>query len=146
MKATRINVREGAGGDRSYYATVGDFIATPRFTDVKGADSFYATLLHELTHATGAKHRLDREFGKRFGDRAYAAEELVAELGSAFLCAEFSVDSELRHASYIDSWIGLLKDDPRAFFTAASKAQQAAGWLRQKILADESDEPLAEAA
>ena len=146
VKATRIDVREGAGGDRAYYTTVGDFVATPKFGDFKSASSFYATLLHEMTHATGAKHRLDREFGKRFGDRAYAAEELVAELGAAFLCAEFSVDGELRHAGYIDSFISLLKDDPRAFFTACSRAQAAADWLRQKILADEFDEPLAEAA
>jgi antirestriction protein ArdC len=149
VAATKINIREGAGGDRAYYTTAGDFVATPRFTDFKSADSFYATTFHELGHATGAKHRLDREFGKRFGDRAYAAEELVAELTSAFLCAEFDLDGELRHAGYIENWIALLKDDPRAFFTAASKAQQAADFMRQTVLADddgEADGALREAA
>jgi antirestriction protein ArdC len=147
VKATRIDVREGAGGDRAYYATTGDFISTPRFTDFKGADSFYATLFHELGHATGAEHRLNRGFGKRFGDRAYVAEELVAELTSAFLCAEWSLDGELRHAGYVDHWIKLLRDDPRAFFTAASKAQQAADFMRQTVLADdEADGALRDAA
>ncbi|WP_208830421.1 zincin-like metallopeptidase domain-containing protein [Bradyrhizobium neotropicale] len=80
---------------------------------------------------------LRREFGKRFGDRAYAAEELVAELCFAFLCAEFDIDGELRHAGYIEGWIALLKDDSRAFFTAASAAQKAADYLRSQVLAAE---------
>jgi antirestriction protein ArdC len=71
----------------------------------------------------------------RFGDRAYAAEELIAELCAAFLCAEFSMDGELRHAGYIDNWITLLRHDARAFFTAASKAQAAADYLRGLALA-----------
>lgn len=146
VAATKINVREGAGGDRAYYTTAGDFVATPRFTDFRSADSFYATVFHELGHATGAEHRLNREFGKRFGDRSYAAEELVAELTSAFLCAEFDLDGELRHAGYIENWIALLKDDPRAFFTAASKAQQAADFMRQKALADDEGDAVQEAA
>jgi antirestriction protein ArdC len=72
----------------------------------------------------------------RFGERAYAAEELVGELCAAFLCAEFSIDGDLRHAGYIQSWIGLLKADSRAFFTAASKAQAAADYLRGLALRD----------
>jgi antirestriction protein ArdC len=78
----------------------------------------------------------------RFGDRAYAAEELVAELSAAFLCAEFDMDGELRHAGYIGNWIALLKADARAFFTACSKAQAAADYLRGLALA----EPLQAAA
>jgi antirestriction protein ArdC len=88
-------------------------------------------------HWTGRKSRLDRQFGARFGDRAYAAEELLAELCSAFLCAEWSMDSELRHAGYIAHWIELLKADSRAFFTAASKAQLAADFLRALVLRDQ---------
>jgi antirestriction protein ArdC len=71
-----------------------------------------------------------------FGERTYAAEELVAELCAGFLCAEFSIDGDLRHAGYIASWIGLLKADPRAFFTACSKAQAAADFLRGLALRD----------
>jgi antirestriction protein ArdC len=91
-------------------------------------------MFHELGHWTGHKSRLDRDLKGRFGDRAYAAEELIAELTSAFLCAEFDMDGELRHAGYIENWIGLLKADSRAFFTAASKAQAATDYLRAKAL------------
>src|SRR5262249_16506325 len=91
--------------------------------------TFYGVAFHELGHWTGHKSRLDRDLRHRFGERAYAAEELVAELCAAFLCAEFSIDGDLHHAGYIQSWIGLLKADSRAFFTAASKAQAAADYL-----------------
>lgn len=92
-------------------------------------ETYYATLLHELTHWTAP--RLDRQFGKRFGDAAYAAEELVAELGAAFLCAELGIASTPRedHAAYIAHWSKLLRDDPRAFTTAAAKAAQACDYL-----------------
>ena len=90
-------------------------------------ESYYATLLHELTHWSGAPHRLNREFGKRFGDDAYAMEELVAELGSAFMCAAFGIATEPRpdHAAYVASWLKVLSRDNRAIFAAASKAQEA---------------------
>jgi antirestriction protein ArdC len=94
-----------------------------------------------LAHWTGHKSRLERDFSGRFGTQAYAAEELVAELTSAFLCAEFNLDGELRHAAYIASWIKLLKDEPKAFMTAASKAQAAADYLR--TLANAEPERLA---
>ena len=91
-----------------------------------------ATLLHELTHWTRHASRLDREFGrKRWGDAGYAAEELVAELGSAFLCADLGVTAEPRddHSSYLASWLEVLKSDNRAIFTAAAHAQRAADYL-----------------
>lgn len=96
-------------------------------------DAYYSTLLHELTHWSGASHRLDREFGKRFGDQAYAMEELVAELGAAFLCAELSITNEPRpdHAAYLAGWLTVLDRDPRAIFTAAKQAQDAAEYLAQ---------------
>ena len=80
-------------------------------------------LFHELTHWTGAKRRLNREMGKRFGDDAYAAEELVAEIGAAFLCAELRITQETRadHAQYLAQWLKLMKDDSRAIFAAAAK-------------------------
>ena len=91
------------------------------------SEAYYAVLLHELTHWTGASHRLARVFGKRFGDEAYAMEELVAELGSAFLCAAFGISTEPRpdHATYVRSWLQVLKRDNRAIFTAARYAQEA---------------------
>jgi antirestriction protein ArdC len=90
-------------------------------------ENYYAVLLHELTHWVGAPHRLNREFGKRFGDSAYAFEELVAELGAAFLCAAFGISTEPRpdHAAYVGTWLEVLNRDPKAIFTAARKAQEA---------------------
>lgn len=93
--------------------------------------SYYAVLLHELTHWSGAPHRLNRAFGKRFGDQAYALEELVAELGAAFMCSAFGVANDPRpdHAQYLASWAKALEGDPRAIFTAASRAQEATQFL-----------------
>jgi antirestriction protein ArdC len=138
LAATGAEIREGG---EAYYVPSQDFISLPRFEAFKGADLFYGTAFHELAHWTGPKHRLDRAEGMkgRFGDRAYAAEELIAELSAAFLCAEFAFDGGLRHAGYIATWITLLRNDKRAFFTAASKASQAAEYLRGLALA----EPLA---
>lgn len=94
-------------------------------------ESYYGVRLHELTHWTGPSHRLDRKFGERFGDEAYAMEELVAELGAAFACAVLGIASEPRpdHAAYVSSWLKVLNRDPRAIFTAASKAQEAFEYL-----------------
>ncbi len=106
----------------------------PTFGQFDDPQSYYAVLSHEATHWTGAKERLNREFAKRFGDEAYAAEELIAELGAAFLCAELSLCNEPRadHAGYIASWLKVLKNDKRAIFTAASKAQVAVDWMREQ--------------
>lgn len=106
-----------------------------RFIDTKSGtatEAWYATLLHELTHWAGASHRLDRQFGERFGDDAYAMEELVAELGAAFLCGDLGITAEPRadHAAYIDSWLRILKGDRKAIFTAASAANKAAEYLK----------------
>jgi antirestriction protein ArdC len=92
---------------------------------------YYSTLAHEHTHWTAPAGRCDRELGKRFGDNAYAAEELIAELGAAFTCAHLGLSTVPRadHAQYIQSWLKVLKADTRAIFTAASKAQQATDWL-----------------
>lgn len=129
-------------GGAAYYRPGSDDITLPPFEAFTGADHYYATAFHELGHWTGHKSRLDRNLRGRFGDDAYAAEELVAELAAAFMCAEFGFDGELRHAGYIDHWIKLLKADNRAFFTAAAKAQQAVDYLRGQALAA----PIEEAA
>jgi len=94
-------------------------------------EAYYAVLLHELTHWTGAPHRIDRTFGKRFGDADYAFEELVAELGAAFLCSAFRIVNEPRadHAAYISGWLNILDRDHKAIFTAARMAQEAAEYL-----------------
>ncbi|QDU45209.1 DNA primase TraC [Symmachiella dynata] len=120
------------GGNRAYYAIATDSVRMPPFETFRDAESHAATLAHELTHWTKHPSRLDRDLGrKRFGDEGYAMEELVAELGSAFLCADLRITPELRedHASYIHSWLKVLKDDKRAIFTAASLASKAVDYL-----------------
>jgi antirestriction protein ArdC len=133
LRTTGADIREGQG--EAYYAPGADFISMPAFAAFKGADHFYNVAFHELTHWTGHKSRLDRDLRNRFGSRAYAAEELVAELGAAFLSAEFGFDGDVRNAGYIATWIDLLRSDKRAFFTACSKAQAAADYLRGLALA-----------
>lgn len=128
--ATGIEIREG--GDRAYYTAAGDYVQMPLFVAFRDPDSFYATLAHEATHWTKAPKRLDRDFGrKRWGDEGYAMEELVAELGAAFICADLALTPQPReeHASYIASWLKALKDDKRAIFAAAAHAQRAADYL-----------------
>jgi antirestriction protein ArdC len=120
------------GGTMAYYNVSQDFVQMPPFEAFRDVESFYSTLAHETVHWTRHESRVDRDFGrKRFGDEGYAMEELVAELGSAFLSADLDLTPELRddHASYIASWIKVLKDDKRAIFTAASHAQRAAHFL-----------------
>lgn len=134
IATTHADIREGAG--EAYYRPGSDFISMPAFAAFKDASHFYATTFHELGHWTGHKSRLDRDLRSRFKDKSYAAEELVAELTSAFLCAEWNLNGDLRHAGYIASWIKLLQDDKRAFFTAASKAQAAADYLRGLALVE----------
>ncbi len=118
------------GGNRAYYATADDHIQMPPFGAFDENVAYYSTLAHEHTHWTAKAGRCDRQLGKRFGDSAYAAEELIAELGAAFVCAHLGLSTEPRedHAQYIDSWLRVLRADKRAIFTAASKAQQAADY------------------
>jgi antirestriction protein ArdC len=104
----------------------------PELQTFRDGEAFYGTLAHEMTHWTRHESRLNRDFGqKRFGDAAYAVEELVAEIGAAFLCADLGITPETRehHAAYIASWLQVLKNDKRAIFTAASHAQKAADYL-----------------
>lgn len=119
------------GGNRAYYSPDSDHIQMPPFQAFRDVVSYYSTLAHEHTHWTAKGSRCDRQLAKRFGDHAYAAEELVAELGAAFVCAHLGLTTEPRedHAQYINSWLKVLKADTRAIFTAASKAQQATDWL-----------------
>ena len=130
-------------GARAYYASDADFIAMPPIESFRDAESYYATLTHECTHWTRHASRLERDFGRKaHGDEGYAREELVAELGSAFLCADIELTPEVRddHASYIASWLEVLKNDKRAIFQAASHAQRAVEFLHRL------QQPQAEAA
>jgi antirestriction protein ArdC len=119
------------GGNQAYYTTADDHIQMPPFAAFRDSVRYYSTLAHEHTHWTAIAARCDRQLGKRFGDNAYAAEELIAELGAAFTCAHLGLSTEPRedHAQYIQSWLRVLKADSRAIFTAASKAQQACDWM-----------------
>ncbi|MBM1227332.1 DUF1738 domain-containing protein [Ponticoccus sp. SC2-23] len=133
--ATGVNIEEG--GDQACFIPSLDMIRMPerrRFTgtdSTTAAEGFYSTLAHELVHWSGVEKRLARDMSGRFGDEAYAIEELVAELGAAFLCADLGITAEPRedHACYIKNWLAVLKNDKKAIFTAAAKASQAACWL-----------------
>lgn len=127
--ALGIHIRHG--GSRAYYRPSTDHVQMPEFACFRDAVAYYAVLLHECGHASGAKHRLDRDLSGRFGSSAYAMEECVAELLGAMICADLNLSVEPRpdHARYIASWLEVLRSDSRAIFTAASKAQQTADWM-----------------
>jgi antirestriction protein ArdC len=114
------------GGNNAFYAPDSDFIQLPEKTAFNTNADYYSTVLHELSHWTGHKSRLDRDFSKskRFGDNAYAFEELVAELGSAMLCAHLRIDGKLQHANYLGSWLKVLKADSKAILKASAEAQK----------------------
>jgi antirestriction protein ArdC len=116
----------------AFYAPARDVIQMPPFEAFKDKESFYATAYHECVHATKAPNRLNPDFGaKRFGDTGYSREELVAELGAAFLCADLGITPEIRadHADYIGHWLNVLREDKRAIFSAAAHEQRAADYL-----------------
>lgn len=120
------------GGDQASYSVTADMVRMPPIEAFRDAESYYATLAHEMTHWTRHPSRLGRDFGrKRWGDEGYAMEELVAELGAAFVCADLELATEPRdeHAAYIASWLKALKNDNRAIFAAAAHAQRAADHL-----------------
>jgi len=141
IKATGATINHG--GDRAYYNRAGDRVQLPHAADFRSMGEYYATALHELTHWTGHESRCARQFGQRFGDEAYAAEELVAEMGAAFLCAELGIEGKLQHPAYISHWLKVLKQDNRAIFTAAKAASAAADYLRGKRTEEEQPQPLA---
>ena len=130
FNASGAEIREG--GAKAYYAIGSDHIQMPKLECFRDAQSHAATLAHELCHWTRHPTRLDRDLGrKKWGDEGYAMEELVAELGSAFLCADLSITPEVmpNHASYLASWLKVLKEDKRAIFSAASLASKAVEYL-----------------
>jgi len=119
------------GGDRAYYSPGADRIQLPHPEYFKDNVSYYATSAHEHVHWTGHEKRCARDFLNRFGSEAYAAEELVAELGSAYICGILGLANEPRedHTQYLANWLTILRNDPKAIVTAASKAQAAVDYL-----------------
>lgn len=132
------------GGNRAFYAPEPDFVQMPPFESFRDAESYYSTLGHECIHWTRHPARLAREFGrKRWGDEGYAQEELVAEMGAAFLAADLGLYLTPRedHAAYIASWLAVLKRDKKAVFIAASHAQRALDFLHAKQEEEHEEEP-----
>lgn len=119
------------GGPRACYIPSRDEIHLPPAGAFIDPPAYYGTAFHELIHWTGHEGRCARDLRNRFGSEAYAAEELIAELGAAFMAAAIGITTEPRrdHASYIESWLKVLKGDKRAIFTAATKANYAADYL-----------------
>lgn len=128
--ATGADVRHGGG--EAFYSNGSNYVQMPVFECFRSPEAYYATLAHEVTHWTKHKSRLDRDFGcRKWGDEGHAREELVAELGAAFLCADLALTPEpgTNHAAYIQHWLKVLKADKRAIFSAAAHAQRAADFL-----------------
>ena len=124
------NARITHGGDTACFIPSSDVIRMPEIGTFQSAEHYYATAFHELTHWTSDKNRCDRDISKgRFGNPDYAFEELVAELGAAFLCGNHGITGDLRHAGYIESWLKCLKNDPKAIFKASGLAQSAADYI-----------------
>ena len=132
------------GGDKAFFSPSQDFIQMPHKLDFSSEPAYYATLLHELTHWSGAASRLNRDLSGRFGNEAYAAEELIAELSAAFLCAQYQIDGDLRHAGYIQSWLKVLKNDNKAIFKAAALAQKSADYIKAFSTGEEAAQPVEE--
>ena len=128
-----IPIRVVHGGGSAHYTPATDTVTLPQPQAFHSIEAYFSTRCHELSHASGHAKRLNRQFGKRFGDQAYAFEEVVASLAQAILCAEYGLPNELHdsHASYIDHWVRIMRGDKTAILHAAAKAEQAVQWLRQ---------------
>jgi antirestriction protein ArdC len=127
IAATRADIR--IGGDRAFYSPGGDYIQVPPQPAFFEQINFYRTCFHELSHWSGAAHRLNRDMSGRFGSPSYGREELVAEMGSAFICASLNIMPTVRHADYLGAWLDILREDNRAIFRAASQASKAADYI-----------------
>lgn len=140
---------EQAYQDRAFYSPLRDQIVLPQAQQFRTEADYWSTLLHELVHSTGHATRLNREgitsSSRRFGDPVYAFEELVAELGSAFMCAQLGVFGDVQHDSYLEHWLKVLREDKRALFRAAKQAREASELLLQPLAAPATTDP-AEAA
>ena len=128
-------------GDRAYYSPSSDSITLPLFKQFKNAEEYYGTAFHEMTHSTGVEKRLGRDMKGWFGDPKYAKEELVAELGSAFLCNRFGIEQTIDNSTaYIQSWLSALKNDKKLVFEAAKNATKAADFITDGFTVEEPKE------
>nr|WP_280990660.1 zincin-like metallopeptidase domain-containing protein [Gloeothece verrucosa] len=126
------------GGPVACYVPTLDTIRLPNCSDFLSTEGFYSTYLHEIVHSTGHHSRCDRHLNNNKGSSDYAFEELIADLGSAFLCNHFAINYSLEaHASYLDSWLSVLRGDKTAFLKAAQKANQAFNYLVGDTVYDE---------
>ncbi|RWD43444.1 zincin-like metallopeptidase domain-containing protein [Mesorhizobium sp.] len=128
---SNLGIKTVFGRAEAYYLPASDAVFMPDFASFRDAASFYGVWIHESGHASGSKHRLDRDLSGRFGSAAYAAEECCVEILSGLILADLGIAHHPRpdHAAYISGWLKVLKEDPKAIFTATSKAQQAADWM-----------------
>jgi antirestriction protein ArdC len=138
IRATGAIIKHG--GDSAFYMPSADMINLPAKKAFVDKGAYYSTAFHELTHWTGHASRCDRKLSAHFGNPDYAFEELVAELGSAFLCASHGVNGTLRHAEYLGHWIKVLKEDNTAIFKASALAQKAADYIQQQSEAEVIEE------
>jgi antirestriction protein ArdC len=127
IKATGIDFR--IGGDRAFYMPELDYIQVPPPRAYFEPINWHRTALHELGHASGAAHRLNRDLSGSPGSKKYAFEELVAEMNAAFCCASLGIVPTVRHADYLASWLDVLREDNRAIIRAASQASKAADYI-----------------
>ena len=139
--ATGITIKN-ADKASAFYSPHTDFVNMPEASQFVSAESYAATLLHELTHATGHKSRLNRNLKNKFGTKDYAFEELIAELGSAMLCGSLSICPEPRedHAKYLNGWMERLSETPQLIFKAAAAANKAATYLENEVQQSEVKE------
>lgn len=130
IQCVGADIRYG-GASAFYCREPHDYIQVPKLEYFKDSDNYYSTLLHELTHWSGASFRCDRKKGARKGDKDYAFEELIAELGSVFLCSHLGINIENnQHPEYLQSWISSLKENPQTLWKAASAAQKAFDYVK----------------
>ena len=132
------------GGDKAYYSPSEDLIRLPEPGQFRTTANYWAIRAHETVHWTGSAARLGRDLSGRFGSESYAVEELVAEIGAAFLCARLGVSGEFRHPEYVANWLKVLKGDKFAIFAAAREATKAVEFLLGAVTNEEM--PVAEAA
>jgi len=135
IEASGIDFR--IGGNRAFYVPSHDYVQVPPPQAYFEPVNWHRTALHELGHASGAPHRLNRDLSGSFGSKKYVFEELIAEINAAFCCASLGIEPTVRHADYIGSWIEVLREDNRAIVRAASQASKAADWLLAFLPEDE---------
>lgn len=121
------------GGAKAFYVPSADYVQMPDARQFPDQLDYYRTAAHELCHWTGHKSRLARDLENRFGSPQYAREELIAEMGAAFVCANLGIEPAVRHADYLGSWLKVLREDNRAIFKAASAASKASDYLLSQM-------------